>query len=66
MTPCLVVRCSILDQQQKQTIAFSGGRLLGEFDGRIFVASNKEVLTLVPVAVEKQVSGESTRSNPGH
>ncbi|CAE1177010.1 VPS3 [Acanthosepion pharaonis] len=46
---------SILDQQQKQAIPFQGGTLLGDFDGRIFVSSSKEIYTLVPVAWEKQI-----------
>ena len=47
---------SILDQQQKQAIPFQGGVVLSDFDGRIFVASTKEIYSLVPVAWEKQVS----------
>lgn len=47
---------SILDQQQKQAIPFQGGTFLGNFDGRIFVASTREIYSLVPVAWEKQVS----------
>ncbi|CAI9729846.1 growth factor-beta receptor-associated 1-like [Octopus vulgaris] len=46
---------SILDQQQKQAIPFQGGCLLGDFDGRIFVSSSKEIYALVPVAWEKQI-----------
>ncbi|XP_063956642.1 transforming growth factor-beta receptor-associated protein 1-like isoform X1 [Lytechinus pictus] len=46
---------SVLDQQQKQTIPFQGGKLLGDFEGKMFVASNKEVYALVPLPVEKQV-----------
>ncbi|KAL4225569.1 transforming growth factor [Mactra antiquata] len=48
---------SILDQQQKQAIPFQGGVVLNDFDGRIFVASSKEIYSLVPVAWEKQVQG---------
>ena len=47
--------CSILDQQQKQTIPFSGGRYMGEFDGRVFVATSPDVYYLLAVPVEKQV-----------
>jgi len=47
--------CSILDQQQKQAIPFQGGIVLSDFDGKIFVASSKEIYSLVPVAWEKQV-----------
>ena len=50
---------SILDQQQKQAIPFQGGVVLSDFDGRIFVASTKEIYSLVPVAWEKQVSTKS-------
>ncbi|KAL5007714.1 hypothetical protein ScPMuIL_016520 [Solemya velum] len=46
---------SILDQQQKQAIPFQGGTFLGNFDGRIFIASTREIYSLVPVAWEKQV-----------
>lgn len=46
---------SIIDQQQKQTIPFNGGKVLGEFDGRIFLASGREVYGVVPVPWEIQV-----------
>lgn len=46
---------SILDQQQKQAIPFQGGSFIGNFDGKMFVASQKEIYSLVPVAWEKQV-----------
>lgn len=46
---------SILDQQQKQTIPFSGGRCMGEFDGRIFVTTSRDVYYLLAIPVEKQV-----------
>lgn len=46
---------SILDQQQKQAIPFQGGTFLGNFDGKLFVASGREIYSLVPVAWEKQV-----------
>ncbi|XP_053384249.1 transforming growth factor-beta receptor-associated protein 1-like [Mercenaria mercenaria] len=48
---------SILDQQQKQAIPFQGGVVLNDFDGRLFIASQKEIYSLVPVAWEKQVQG---------
>ncbi|XP_033102642.1 transforming growth factor-beta receptor-associated protein 1-like [Anneissia japonica] len=47
---------SVLDQQQKQTIPFSGGKILGDYDGKIYIASSKEVYSLVPLPVEKQIS----------
>lgn len=46
---------SILDQQQKQAIPFQGGAALDDFDGRLFVASGREVYALVPVPFEKQI-----------
>ena len=46
---------SILDQQQKQSIPFSGGTLLGEYDGKIFVARDRDLFALVPIPVETQV-----------
>jgi len=49
--------CSILDQLQKQTIPFSGGRYLGEFDGHVFVATSSDVYHLLAIPVEKQVCG---------
>ncbi|KAH3886109.1 transforming growth factor-beta receptor-associated protein 1-like [Dreissena polymorpha] len=48
---------SILDQQQKQAIPFQGGVIMNDYDGRIFIASTKEIYSLVPVAWEKQVQG---------
>ena len=47
---------SILDQQQKQTIPFVGGRCMGEFDGRIFVSTSRDVYSLISIPVEKQVT----------
>ncbi|KAK2144182.1 hypothetical protein LSH36_779g02008 [Paralvinella palmiformis] len=46
---------SILDQQQKQSIPFQGGQHLGEFDGKIFVASAQDIYALIPIPVEKQI-----------
>ncbi|CAG5123927.1 unnamed protein product [Candidula unifasciata] len=46
---------SILDQQQKQAIPFQGGVFLGDFDGRIFVASCREIYALLPIPFEKQI-----------
>lgn len=46
---------SILDQQQKQTIPFQGGVYLENFDGKVLIASTREIYSLVPVAWEKQV-----------
>lgn len=52
---------SILDQQQKQTIPFQGGVYLENFDGKVFIASTREIYSLVPVAWEKQVLIQSHR-----
>ncbi|RUS87528.1 hypothetical protein EGW08_004704, partial [Elysia chlorotica] len=46
---------SILDQQQKQAMPFVSGVFLGDFDGRIFVASGREIYSLVPIPFEKQI-----------
>ncbi|CAH1787439.1 unnamed protein product [Owenia fusiformis] len=47
---------SILDQQQKQSIPYQGGIYLDEYEGRVFIASLKEIYALVPIAWEKQVT----------
>jgi hypothetical protein len=44
-----------LDQQQKQALPFTGGRSIGNFDGRIYVTSGTTVYNLTPVPWEKQV-----------
>lgn len=57
---------SILDQQQKQTIPFQGGVYLENFEGKVFIASGREIYSLVPVAWEKQVTknfGDSSHMN---
>ncbi|KAJ8047948.1 Transforming growth factor-beta receptor-associated protein 1 [Holothuria leucospilota] len=46
---------SILDQKQKQTIPFQNGSIIGDFEGKIFVASSKDVYGLIPLPVEKQM-----------
>ncbi|KAK6191375.1 hypothetical protein SNE40_003084 [Patella caerulea] len=46
---------SILDQQQKQAIPFQGGVFMDDFEGRLFIASAREIYSLVPVAFEKQI-----------
>ncbi|XP_070566294.1 transforming growth factor-beta receptor-associated protein 1-like isoform X2 [Ptychodera flava] len=46
---------SILDQQQKQTISFQGGKIMNNFEGKVYVASTKEVYMLIPVPVDKQI-----------
>ena len=51
----LFVVFSILDQQQKQSIPFQGGQLMGEYDGKLYVTSRSDIYALTPVAIEKQV-----------
>ncbi|XP_069694581.1 transforming growth factor-beta receptor-associated protein 1-like isoform X2 [Periplaneta americana] len=46
---------SILDQQQKQALSFTGGRSIGNFEGHIYVTSGTSVVSLAPVPWEKQV-----------
>ncbi|PIK62386.1 hypothetical protein BSL78_00705 [Apostichopus japonicus] len=46
---------SILDQKQKQAIPFQNGCIIGDYEGKLFVASNKDVYGLIPLPVEKQV-----------
>jgi len=53
----LVTVHSILDLSQKQAISFIGGVVLGDFDGKIFIASPREIYSLLPVSWEKQVQG---------
>ena len=46
---------SILDQQQKQSIPFQGGHVMGDYDGKVYVTSRSDIYALTPVAIEKQV-----------
>ena len=46
---------SILDQQQKQVLHFSGGRFLGNFDGKLLVGSSNSVYAITPVPIETQI-----------
>ncbi|KAK8726458.1 hypothetical protein OTU49_010260 [Cherax quadricarinatus] len=39
---------SLIDQQHKQTLNFSGGELIGNFDGQLYVAANSCVSCLMP------------------
>ncbi|KAJ9595158.1 hypothetical protein L9F63_013516, partial [Diploptera punctata] len=51
---------SILDQQQKQALPFIGGRIIGNFDGRLYVTSGTAVYSLIPVPWDKQVQEVDT------
>ncbi len=39
-----------------QNIPFNGGICLGDFEGQIFVATQKQILKLLPISWEKQVN----------
>ena len=43
------------DQQQKQSLHFSGPQTLGFFDGKLLVASAQAIYGIVPVPVEAQI-----------
>ena len=46
---------SLLDQKHKQTLTFNGGVTLGNFDGKILVASVTSIYRLKPVSVQIQI-----------
>ncbi|XP_067889921.1 transforming growth factor-beta receptor-associated protein 1 homolog isoform X2 [Heterodontus francisci] len=46
---------SMLDQQQKQTIPFRDGHILQDFEGKLILATSKEVYILVPLPLERQI-----------
>ncbi|XP_020385326.2 transforming growth factor-beta receptor-associated protein 1 homolog [Rhincodon typus] len=46
---------SMLDQQQKQSIPFRDGHILQDFEGKLILATSKEVYILVPLPLEKQI-----------
>ncbi|XP_066927421.1 transforming growth factor-beta receptor-associated protein 1 homolog [Clytia hemisphaerica] len=46
---------SILDQQQKQGISFTGGVLITDFDGQVFIAMQRSVMAFLPVPFNKQI-----------
>ncbi|XP_048388257.1 transforming growth factor-beta receptor-associated protein 1 homolog isoform X2 [Stegostoma tigrinum] len=46
---------SMLDQQQKQSIPFRDGHILQDFEGKLILATSKEVYILVPFPLEKQI-----------
>ena len=56
----IFIFCSILDQQQKQSIPFQGGQLLGEFDGKIFVSTSRDIYALMAVPLPIQVNTDSS------
>ena len=46
---------SLLDQKPKQTIGFNGGRAIGNFDGKLLIASPSSVYRLRPISVKVQI-----------
>ncbi|XP_007883285.2 transforming growth factor-beta receptor-associated protein 1 homolog [Callorhinchus milii] len=46
---------SMLDQQQKQTVPFRDGHILQDFEGKLILATSKEVYVLVPLPLENQI-----------
>ena len=46
---------SVIDQQQKQAVSFTGGAFLTDFEGQVFVAVQKSVMAFVPVPFNKQI-----------
>jgi hypothetical protein len=46
---------SMLDKQKKQTIQFQGGKVIGDYNEKVYVASEKQVFMLSPISFEKQV-----------
>ena len=44
-----------MDQQAKQTLHYSGGIALGNFDGKILVASSSAIYSVLPIPVETQI-----------
>ncbi|XP_069747219.1 transforming growth factor-beta receptor-associated protein 1 homolog isoform X2 [Narcine bancroftii] len=46
---------SMLDQQQKQTIPFRDGHILQDFEGKLILATSKEIHVLVPLPLERQI-----------
>ena len=46
---------SILDQKHKQTLTFNGSSAIGNFDGKLLVASTSSVYGLKPVSIQIQI-----------
>eukprot|EP00096_Caligus_rogercresseyi_P015303 TRINITY_DN7758_c0_g1_i1.p1 TRINITY_DN7758_c0_g1~~TRINITY_DN7758_c0_g1_i1.p1 ORF type:complete len:837 (+),score=124.64 TRINITY_DN7758_c0_g1_i1:88-2598(+) len=53
-TECISIY-SLLDNEQKHVIQFSGGRLIGNYDGQIFLASSSSIYRLAPIPIEKRI-----------
>ncbi|KAK1167685.1 hypothetical protein AOXY_G10434 [Acipenser oxyrinchus oxyrinchus] len=46
---------SMLDQQLKQTLPFRDGHIMQDFEGKVILATMKEVYVLVPLPLERQI-----------
>ena len=46
---------SLVDQRHKQTLTFNGGSAVGNFDGKLLVASASSVYRLKPVSIQIQI-----------
>ncbi|RXM99557.1 Transforming growth factor-beta receptor-associated protein 1 [Acipenser ruthenus] len=46
---------SMLDQQLKQTLPFRDGHIMQDFEGKVILATMKEVYVLVPLPLERQL-----------
>ena len=46
---------SVLDQMAKQTLHYSGGISLGNFDGKLLVASSSAIYSILPIPAETQI-----------
>ena len=44
-----------MDQQPKQTLHFSGGVSIGNYDGKLLVASGSAVYSVLPIPLETQL-----------
>ncbi len=43
------------DQQHKQSLHFKGGRCVGNYDGRMLVASAASVYRVLPIPLQTQI-----------
>ena len=44
-----------MDQKHKQTLTFNGSSAIGNFDGKLLVASTASVYALKPVSIQIQI-----------
>ena len=55
-----------MDQQAKQTLHYSGGIALGNFDGKILVASSSAVYSVLPIPAETQIQVKLSKYETGN